>query len=210
MAVPLAFIGAVVPGSSSVMIDDIGGARAATSHLINLGHRRIGMIGARADEPTHFTAPDARREGYRQALREAGIEPDPRLEAEGGYTIEGGEAAMAELLGVAEPPTAVFAQSDEMAFGAMRTLRRVGLSVPGDLSLVGFDDHEMARVFDLTTIAQPVSQQGQLAAARLLELLAPGREPAGGGPALAEGEDVPTRLVIRGSTAPLRAPQAAD
>lgn len=135
--VPVAFVGASVPGCSSVRIDDVAGARLAVQHLVNLGHRRIGMIGGGYEPSAHFTTPDDRRDGYRAALREAGLAVDPALEIEGGYTVGGGEQAMAELLALPEPPTAVFAQSDEMAMGALRALRRAGLECPGDVSVVG-------------------------------------------------------------------------
>jgi DNA-binding LacI/PurR family transcriptional regulator len=106
---------------------------------------------------------------------------------------------MEELLGGDQLPTAVFAESDEMAFGALRVLRRAGLDAPRDISVIGFDDHEMAEAFDLTTVAQPVAQQGQAAARLVLELLGrPGRSGA------AAGVTLPTRLVVRGSVRPPR------
>ncbi|WP_322768007.1 LacI family DNA-binding transcriptional regulator [Frankia sp. Cr1] len=176
--VPVVVVGAAVPGFAGVRIDDVAGATVAVRHLINLGHRRIGLISGGATgegsddrEPMRFTAPTDRRRGYRHALRSAGIPLDSRLEAAGHFTVRGGEQAMAELLSAQAPPTAVFAESDEMAMGALRTLRRAGLRVPDDLSVVGFDGHEMAELFDLTTIVQPVVRQGEIAAQLLLSLL---------------------------------------
>ena len=109
--------------------------------------------------------------------------------------MTGGRRAMEQLLARRRLPTAVFAESDEMALGALQTLRRAGLPVPGRVSLIGFDDHEMAATGDLTTVAQPVRRQGELAARLLVEVL------AGGAP---DGGEVllPTRLVVRGSTGP--------
>jgi LacI family transcriptional regulator, repressor for deo operon, udp, cdd, tsx, nupC, and nupG len=107
-----------------------------------------------------------------------------------------GAEAMGELLGLREPPTAVYAHSDELAIGAMRTLRRAGIRVPEDISVIGIDDHPLAELTDLTTVSQPVRQQGVLAGQMVLGLL--------------QGEDVeravtvPTRLIIRRSTAPPR------
>jgi DNA-binding LacI/PurR family transcriptional regulator len=101
---------------------------------------------------------------------------------------------MGELLGLREPPTAVYAHSDEVALGAMRTLRRAGLRIPEDISVIGIDNHPLAELTDLTTVSQPVRQQGLLAGQTVLKLL--------------QGEDVeravtvPTRLIIRRSTAP--------
>jgi DNA-binding LacI/PurR family transcriptional regulator len=107
-----------------------------------------------------------------------------------------GADAMARLLSLRDPPTAVYAHSDEVALGAVRTLRRAGLRVPHDISVVGIDDHPVAELTDLTTVAQPVREQGELAARMLLSLLA--------GETVEKGITVPTRLVIRGSTAPPR------
>ncbi|WP_242606260.1 DUF3052 family protein [Protofrankia symbiont of Coriaria ruscifolia] len=176
--IPVVLVGATVPGFASVRVDDVAGARAAVQHLINLGHGRIGLIsgGAVGDEsgdrePVPFTAPTDRPRGYRQALAAAGIECDPGLETAGHFTVQGGAQAMAELLSIQSPPTAVFAASDEMAMGALRTLRHAGLRVPEDMSVIGFDGHDMAELFDLTTIVQPAARQGKIAAELLLNLL---------------------------------------
>lgn len=205
LEVPIALVGASLPSFWSVRIDDVDGARKAVQHLVNLGHQRIGLISGMPDEPLGFTGPiDVdRRNGYRAALRQAGIPPDPRLDIPADFDLEGGANAMAELLTLPEPPTAVFAESDEMALGALRTLRRIGLRVPEDMSVVGFDDHEMAELFELTTISQRVFEQGVLAARQVLDAL------------LAEAAVmpkeivVPTRLVVRASTGPRHAATAA-
>ena len=106
----------------------------------------------------------------------------------GHYTVEGGERAMASLLARSDLPTAVFAQSDEMAMGALRAIRKVGLRCPEDISVVGFDDHEMAALFDLTTVVQPVREQGVRAARQLVASLN-----GGGTPTSEEGPDLPGR-----------------
>ncbi|HEY0581845.1 MAG TPA: substrate-binding domain-containing protein, partial [Chloroflexota bacterium] len=196
LEVPVALVGASAPSFWSVRIDDEDGANKAVQHLLNLGHRQIGLIRGVPNEPMRFTAPVDRRTGYQTALRRAGITVDPRLEAPADFTVEGGATAMAELLALAEPPTAVFAQSDELALGALRTLRRMGLRVPGDMSVVGFDDHEMAELFELTTIAQRVVEQGVLVAGQVLDAL------LSDGAAQPAEIIVPTRLVVRASTAP--------
>lgn len=195
LGVPIGSVGAPAPGFSSVGIDDVAAAKMATNHLVNLGHTRIAMIGAGASIPTHFVTPDDRREGYRAALAAAGLEAPVEYEVDGSYTTDGGESAMVELLSLPNPPTAVFAQSDEMAMGALRAIRRSGLSCPRDVSVVGFDDHQLARMFDLTTISQPAELQGEIAARQLLASL-DGEAP--------EVELVPTRLVLRGTTHPPR------
>lgn len=100
---------------------------------------------------------------------------------------------MAGLLSMPTPPTAVFAESDEMALGAMRTVRNSGLRCPEDVSIIGFDDHELAAMVGLTTIAQPVADQGRIAAQMLLDRI---------GGAQPEDRRLPTRVVLRSSTCP--------
>lgn len=198
LGVPLvSTVGEPRPGYTVVGIDDRAGARAAVQHLVNLGHRRIGMI-AGPSGPLHWTAPVARRQAYLDVLTESRIACDPVLEADGGYTVQGGERAMTELLAVARPPTAVFAQSDEMAMGALRALRLHRLKVPRDVSVVGFDDHELSEVVGLTTVAQPVAAQGAEAARLLLRQL---EEPAESPP---DHVEMATRLILRDTTAPPR------
>lgn len=197
-ALPVAVVGARVPGFSCVAIDDVDGGAKAARHLLNLGHRRIGLISGTPDEPMHFTAPIDRRQGYQAALAAAGLSPDPGLEVPGHFTVEGGATAMGHLLSVEQPPTAVFAESDEMAMGALRTLRQAGLRVPQEVSVIGFDDHEMAGLMDLTTVGQPVFEQGVLAANMLVQHMAVG---AGFEP---DHVLVPTTVTVRGTTAPVR------
>ena len=128
-------------------------------------------------------------------LETAGVPPDLDLEVHGDFTIGGGDDATVQLLGRSRLPTAIFAESDEMAFGALRALRRVGLRVPADISLVGFDDHPMAEYFDLTTISQDVRDQGRQIAEQLIRAVSrPGDVPA-------KQLRAPTRLVVRGTTA---------
>jgi LacI family transcriptional regulator, repressor for deo operon, udp, cdd, tsx, nupC, and nupG len=179
-----------------VCIDDEATGRRAIDHLIFLGHRRIAMIAAVDPDQPGWPAVSGRSEAYYSALREAGIAADPSLVTTVDWGGLQGAEAMGELLGLREPPTAVYAHSDEVAFGAIRTLRRAGLRVPEDISVIGIDDHPLAELADLTTVSQPVRQQGLLAGRMVLGLL--------------QGEDVeraitvPTHLVIRRSTGPPR------
>ncbi len=199
LGVPLASVGEPLTGLHSDRIDDVAAARVAVQHLINLGHRRIGCIGGDLLGPDRFTVPGWRTHGYREALTMAGIEARPGWERDGGYTAAGGELAMTSLL--AEPggaPTAVFCQSDEMAFGALRALRHSGLRCPEDISVIGIDDHELSQTFDLTTVAQSVADQGAAAAAWLLSQLERGAEPDFAPDASSAVHDV--RLVLRGTT----------
>ena len=198
--VPLACVGEPIPGLHGERIDNVAAARTATQHLINLGHRRIAMIGGSAEESRGNGVPGQRAQGYRAALAAAGLEIRAEWECDGRFTAQGGELAMTNLLSrQGGRPTGVFCQSDEIVFGALRALRRSGLACPGDVSVVGFDDHELAETFDVTTIAQPVAAQGAAAARWLVDQLE-GRRP---GP----GSDVQlhaVRLVLRGSTGPVR------
>ena len=196
LSLPMVFIGGSVAGAMSVRIDDVDVGRTATEHLIGLGHRRIGFIGGDPYEPLNFHAPVDRRAGWMSAMRAAGIVPDARLDVPGMFTVDGGRQAMRSLLRLDPRPTAVFAASDEMAFGALVEARAAGLDVPGDLSLVGVDDHDLAELLDLTTVAQPVEEQGRSAARLLLAAL--------GGTSLhaQEHQLIPVVLRARGSTAP--------
>jgi DNA-binding LacI/PurR family transcriptional regulator len=196
LSIPVGLLGLDRPGFLSTRIDDVAGARTAVRHLLELGHRRIGLIGGDTDDPMRFTPPLRRRDGYRDALRDAGIEPDPALEVLGYFTIDGGGEAAERLLALPERPTALFAESDEMAYGAMRAIRRAGLRVPEDVAVIGFDDHVNAELMDLSTIRQPVAEQAVDITTRLLALIAaPDERPA-------EEVVLPTELVVRQSTDP--------
>jgi LacI family transcriptional regulator, repressor for deo operon, udp, cdd, tsx, nupC, and nupG len=179
-----------------VSIDDEVAGRQAMDPLLFLGHRRIAMIAAIDPDESRWPAVRSRSQAYYSALRDAGIAADPALVVNVDWGGLQGAHAMAELLGLREPPTAVYAHSDEIALGAVRTLRRAGLRIPEDISIIGIDDHPLAELTDLTTVSQPVHEQGQIAGQMVLGLL--------------QGEDVeqavtvPTRLVIRRSTAPPR------
>jgi DNA-binding LacI/PurR family transcriptional regulator len=154
---------------SSVMIDNAAAARLVMDHLIGLGHQRIGLIGGRPDRPIHLDVPDQRMRGALAVLDEAGIVPGPHHVQTARFTVMGGYRAMSRMLAHPDPPTAVFAFSDEMAIGAMKAAREHGLRVPADLSVAGFDDHDVAWALDLTTVAQPVMGLGETVSELLLE-----------------------------------------
>ena len=194
---PVGLLGLARPGFVSTRIDDVAGARTAVTHLLELGHRRIGLIGGDTDDPMRFTPPLHRQDGYRDALRDAGVPCDPTLEALGYFTIEGGGEAADRLLRQADRPTALFAESDEMAYGALRAVRRAGLRVPEDVAIIGFDDHPSAALMDLSTIRQPVAEQALDVATRLLTAIATDNTDA-------YEVVLPTELVVRGSTDPAR------
>jgi DNA-binding LacI/PurR family transcriptional regulator len=194
IGLPTSFIGVRWPDVPSVCIDDTAAGRMATQHLINLGHERIGIISGR---PHASTSQASRAQGYASAMAGAGLEPDASLEAFGYFTVAGGEAAMTSLLSQSRPPTAVFAMSDDMAFGAIRALQRHGIRPGSDIAIASIDGHELAELLDLTTVGQPVAEMGRMAAEALLGRML-GRE--------IEATDeitVPTTLVVRGSTVPV-------
>jgi LacI family transcriptional regulator len=169
------------------------GADQAMKHLLSLGHTRIAAITG----PRGMKATEDRRRGYYAALAAAGIMPDPKLEIEGNFEISGGVEGAAALLGLPEPPTAIFAFNDNMAIGVMQTARARGVAVPEELSVVGFDDLEEAEIVTpaLTTIRQPLAEMGRIAVSLLMRLLENQRLEA-------LHVELGTRLVVRDSTAP--------
>ena len=193
----LVAVGPLLDDVPSVGIDDISVGEIGTEHLLELGHRRIGLIRGEIDDAFDFIVPHLRQAGYERTHQRHGLTADTDLYADGSFTIQGGyEAAMA-LLDCDDPPTALFALSDEMAFGAIHAAHDRGLSVPDDLSIVGVDDHDLSPVVGLTTVHQDVDQHGARAARLMIAQL------AGHGVDPTRHND-PIRLVIRGSTAPPR------
>jgi LacI family transcriptional regulator len=164
----------------------------ATEHLLALGHRRIGFI----EGPSRLLCSRARLDGYRAALEAAGVGVDRQLVREGDFYHESGFAGGAALLDLADPPTAIFASSDQMAFGVYEAVRRRGLRVPDDVSVVGFDDLPEVRWSSppLTTVRQPLTEMGRLAARTVLRL-------AEGEGVESAGVELATDLVVRESTA---------
>jgi DNA-binding LacI/PurR family transcriptional regulator len=181
----------------SVTVDNRQAALTVTRHLLGLGHRRVGLIGGSVRTSLPFDVPGHRRQGYVEALLEAGLDYHADLEADGGFSVKGGSEAMVHLMSESRPPTAVFALSDEMAMGAIKAATDLGLQVPGDVSIVGFDDHELAGVFGLTTVRQDREWHGATAGRLLLGLT---DDPS---PEVAHvvGE---TRLLVRSTTGPPR------
>lgn len=180
--------GSAVELASSTGIDNAGAAAAMTAHLLALGHRRIGFI---AGHPSYATS-DQRLWGYATALGEAGVPFDPALVREGRYDFASGAVAGAALLALGNPPSAIFASSDEMAAGALSVAHRRGMMVPRDLSVAGFDDTALARYVwpPLTTIRQPTRELAYQAADLLLT---PADAPV-------EWRELPFELVVREST----------
>lgn len=178
-------------GLPTVDSDNFGGAVTATEHLIGLGHRRIAFLAGRPD----LESSRLREDGFRSAMADAGLPVDPDLVRVGGYRRESADRPAHELFELPERPTAVFAANDLMAIATIEAARDVGLTVPDDVSVVGFDDvPEAVRVTPaLTTVAQPIQQMGAEAIRLLIDLMA-GREVPD------EHLRLPTHLVERGST----------
>ena len=198
-AIPLVVLdptGAPLPETPSVGATNWGGGLAATRHLLDLGHRRIGVIGGPAD----ILCARARLDGYRAAMDAARVPVDPRLTRLGLFSFDDGLRLGRELLRLSKPPTAVFCSNDLQALGLYEAARQAGVRVPQDLSVVGFDDIEFARWYGppLTTVRQPLAEMGATAASLVLDL-ARGVKPAHSRIELA------TTLQIRQSTAPPKA-----
>lgn len=171
-----------------------GGMRA-TEHLIGLGHKRIGFIAG----PPQLLCSRARLDGYRTAMEAAGLPIDEKLVQPGNFYHEAGFAGGTHLLELAKPPTAIFAASDQMALGVYEAIRRKGLRVADDVSVVGFDDLPEVRWCSppLTTVRQPLSEMGMLAARTVLRLAQRERIES-------PRVELATELIIRDSTAPAR------
>ncbi len=176
-----------------VGIDNVAAAREMTRYLLDLGHRRIGVVLG----PDSSPLTSDRLRGYKLGLRAAKIAADDALIAQGDFTMRSGSAAAEQLFKARQPPTAVFCFNDEMALGAIRFLKGTGRSVPHDVSVVGFDDIEFASFCDppLTTIEQPTREIGNKAMSLLFEMLN-GAKPE------ASMHTLPIKLIVRDSAAP--------
>lgn len=187
-------VDATVRGVPHTVVDDARGGLMATSHLIGLGHRRIGFISDMGGGGLGFSSTADRRRGYRQALAMAGIPEDRSLICRG----QPGSAAAAEmalrLFRLPDPPTAIFAASDTQAMGVLSAADAAGLPVPQSLSVIGFDDIEIAAALGLSTIRQPLRESGARGAARLCTLMR-------GGVVRPLREVLPLEVVPRRSTA---------
>jgi DNA-binding LacI/PurR family transcriptional regulator len=178
------------PAVDSVLTDDVHGAELAVAHLIELGHRRIVHIDGGRNPGS-----GPRRKGYERAMRAAGLE---RLVIPGDFSESSGAEAAVRLLALAEVPTAVLTSNDMAAAGAMDRLVEAGYSIPGDISVVGYDNTSLAqmRQVNLTTVNQPRAEMGALAMKAVLERIETGRTEA------VSYVTTPT-LVVRRSTGPV-------
>jgi DNA-binding LacI/PurR family transcriptional regulator len=209
--VPVVFIDRKHPDLAdfdSIIIDDVLGGYETTKYLIKLGHRKIGFIGdiaetltkPKTDTPEHtnhfvFTSSRDRYKGYKKALSEAGIPISPDYYGEDQYGHHEAKELAFQMLRLDDPPTAIFAASDIQAFGVIQAARNLGLSIPEDLSVIGFDDIQAAEFMELTTTRQLLFESGRKGVELLLQAINSNRE-----------EHItitlPTELVIRNTTAP--------
>ena len=203
---PLVLVNGTIPdiAADCIIADNAAGAGDAVDHLIGIGHERIAVIarssvipGASESAELYSQSGSERVEGYRRALERAGIAPDPRYQHGGGLRIEDAEAAAHALLDLNEPPTAIVTTNSVIVLGVLRALRARGLSAPGDLSVINFDDPPWAELASpsLTTIEQPTRRMGELA----VELLKRRIDADGHAPALYR---LGTTMHVRASTAP--------
>lgn len=187
------------PEHSSIEVDDLAGAMAAARHLCELGHRELLVLTMEAPQaqPDETTVMGRRLNGYRQVMEEFGVELSAERVVVGPATFEGGEQAFLRAWDDGLRPTGVLSMSDAAAAGVLQAARHLGLSVPNDLSVVGFDDLPLTRFTDppLTTVHQPVRRKGEEAARMLLEALGPEQQRAG------RRRVLETRLVVRRSSA---------
>jgi LacI family transcriptional regulator len=193
---PIVFLDREIGGSAlfdAVLVDNVGGTRSAAEHLLDLGHRRLAIVNG----TMRSTPGRQRRETFIETLTSRGIEPSEFHEEVGDFREQGGYQAVLRLLALEHPPTAIFVTNNLMTVGALRALHDMGVRVPDQVSIVGFDDLDLAALLmpPLTVVARPMEEQGALAMRLLLSRLR-------------EHDDVTprrivleTKLLVRGSTA---------
>jgi len=196
---PVPVVGLGVPHAelNGLRVDDTAVGRLATEHLLELGHRDIVHLGWSLPDDAGETLdiPTRRRRGFAQAMTDARVTA-PRFVA-ADFTVDGARRVARDLLAGPDAPTAIFAASDEMAYGVLSAARELGIEVPGRLSVIGVDGHELGSLFDLTTIAQFPHAQGERAGQAVLATLGVDGVPM-------PSASLPFELVARGSTAPPR------
>jgi DNA-binding LacI/PurR family transcriptional regulator len=192
---PVVTVGGRFAGVRGIGIPEADAARLAVGHLLSLGHRRIGHVGGDREPGLNESVVGARRDAWSSMLLEAGITPAADWFASGGLQLEASRDAALRLLSRPDRPTAIFAATDEAAFGVLLAAQRLGLRVPQDLSVAGLDDHAFSAASGLTTVRQSPMEQGARAAALLLSDLGARRGPVSTAPA-------PVELVVRATTGP--------
>lgn len=193
--IPCVLVDAPHPVLPTVLSDDVEGGELATRHLLDLGHRRIAFIGDNPRDRFRLHSSRDRTEGYGRALTRAGLPLRPEYVREGTQSRHVARSIAEELLRLPDPPTAIFAASDTQALGVLEAAQVLGVRLPEELSVVGFDDVEPAAYVGLTTVRQPLFESGRRGAELLLRLL-------GGEPLAARSETLPLDLIVRRTTGP--------
>ena len=194
---PTVLLDTTAPGLPTVCIDDRHGGAIATQHLLDLGHHRIAFVGEPPDNPFGFVSSAHREESYGDTLLKAGITPDPALIRHGAHLRSAAKQMTLELLALAEPPTAIVAASDVQAVGVIEAAEALHLKVPDDLSIIGYDDIELASLMGLTTVRQPLERSGQRVADLIIQAIASSNRAV-------FVEEMELELVVRSSTGPRR------
>lgn len=197
---PVVLVDVAHPQFSQVVIDDVEGGKQATHHLLDLGHRNIGFLSDYEDSSFYFTANRDRYAGYCQALKDTGLSLRPEYTVHGRHSRTSAFEMTMRLLELEDRPTAIFATSDTLAIGVLEAAQQAGLAVPRDLSVIGYDDIEIAEYLQLTTIRQSLFETGAEGIKLLLEEI-------DSPPASPTQILLPTELVVRETTAP---PQHRD
>ncbi|MFI5910897.1 LacI family DNA-binding transcriptional regulator [Dactylosporangium sp. NPDC051541] len=185
------------PDLTRITVDDVHGGELATDHLLSLGHTRIAFIGDEWPAGYGFRSSDRRHQGYERALHRAGVAVRAEYLRQGPHGRDTAHRLTRELLARPEPPTAIFAASDTQALGVLEAVAAAGLRVPQDVSVIGFDDLEIAPYVGLTTIRQPLEHSGRRATELLMRSLRTGHDPI--------EERLPLELIVRHTTQRLRA-----
>ncbi len=194
LGIPVSLLGVADNRCSTVAIDDVAGATIATKYLIDNGHQEIAIIRGQDDSTFNFQVSSMRFKGFLDTLNSNNIEFNRAFELVSDFESHTAELAMDDLLSKKKLPTAIFCQSDEMAFGVLKSLKKRGLEAGKDISVIGFDDHEYSEIAGLTTVRQAVQFQGQIAASEIMAKL---EKPDSKNTHI----KVPTELVVRTSVA---------
>lgn len=193
---PMVLLNRYVEGveADRITTDNFGGAKLAAHHLAELGHERIGLIGG----PDYTSTGRDRESGFRQGLENFGLSVDEGMKRTGLYSFENGYRSGLEILGVKQPPTAIFCANDVVALGALNAARKAGFRIPDDLSIIGFDDLELSRweITQLSTIHQPITEMARTATRMLIERI------QGAHDGTPRKEILPVKLMERSTTAP--------
>ena len=197
--IPTVLVESAHPDFPTIYLDDAAAAKRAVEYLIELGHRKIGYVSDYLDDPFGTMLSSNRYLGYCQALEEAKLPINPDYHLQGWINLEEGRKMGQKLLTLPDPPTAIFSFSDEMALGILEAARELDLEVPGDLSIIGYDDIRLAHFAQLTTVRQQLFETGVRGINLLLETIANPQ-------ASLACIEMPTELIVRQTTAPPKQP----